>query len=290
MKEKSFTFSRERGVVWVCDIRNSSKYLNDNESARAIEEFLPRLHWLSKVAVRAAGGQFVKWTGDGFLGWFPIELHRDLGPQAARVLRIIWHLTVINNVTRLGIGSGTVFRLGHGLTMEHDALRTNVSDEEGAYFDLIGRSVVLAFRLSGITARFPGIVSQKEVVEATAKEDVAAIRFQKLHLSADDRRRYFKGERWGTGSLFVSAERRPRKTSKSVLLRSVRRTIARAEGSSIQTGTDHTVRRFMEDIESGPSWAQDVLGDYIKFLREGLLGTLKVAERALVSSDGEPAR
>ena len=51
MKEHSFAFERGRGVVWVCDIQNSSKYLNDNELAAAIEDYLPRLHWLGKVVV-----------------------------------------------------------------------------------------------------------------------------------------------------------------------------------------------------------------------------------------------
>ena len=155
MKETKFSFERGRGLVWVCDVTNSSKYLNDDESVMAIEEFLPRLHWVAKAAVNAAGGHFVKWTGDGFLGWFPIELHRELGSQSAKVIEIIWHLSVINNVTKLGIEGSIPFHLRHGLTIEHDALITNISDEQGEFLDLIGRSVVLAFRLSGIKAGFP---------------------------------------------------------------------------------------------------------------------------------------
>ena len=166
MKETKFSFERGRGVVWVCDVANSSKYLNDDEAVITMEGFLPRLHWVAKLAVNAAGGQFVKWTGDGFLGWFPIELHRELGSQSAKVMEIIWHLTQINNVTKLGIEGGNPFQLRHGLTNEHDALITKISDEQGEFLDLIGRSVVLAFRLSGIKADFPGIVTQKEVVEA----------------------------------------------------------------------------------------------------------------------------
>ena len=65
MKDTSFTFNRQRGVVWVCDIERSSRLLNDNESVEAIEEYLPRLHWLAKVSASAADGNFVKWTGDG---------------------------------------------------------------------------------------------------------------------------------------------------------------------------------------------------------------------------------
>ena len=101
MKETIFSFERGRGVVWVCDVANSSKYLNDDESVMTMEGFLPRLHWVAKLAVNAAGGQFVKWTGDGFLGWFPIELHRELGSQSAKVMEIIWCLTLMNNLRML---------------------------------------------------------------------------------------------------------------------------------------------------------------------------------------------
>ena len=201
MKETSFTFDRGRGVVWVCDIQKSSRFLNDNESVRAIEEYLPRLHWLGKVAVTAAGGHFVKWTGDGFLAWFPIALHRDLSSQAARAIQIAREITLINNITGLGIEGNTRFRLKHGLTVEHDALLTKVHDENGEYFDLIGRSVVLAFRLAGMKVHFPGIVTTREIVEETTGENLSSIKFKKVNLSADERLRYFKGDRWGTANL-----------------------------------------------------------------------------------------
>ena len=291
MKETSFTFARQRGVVWVCDIEKSSRYLNDTESVQAIEEYLPRLHWLAKVAVSAADGHFVKWTGDGFLAWFPIELHRKLGSQAARVLKVIWQLTVINNVTCLGIKGGIRFRLKHGLTVEHDALMTTVSEKNGEYFDLIGRSVVLAFRFAGMKVSFPGIVTQREVVEATRKENISLIKFEKLSLSADERLRYFKGDRWGTTNLFASAERKPRARTKPSLLRKVSKTIAEAEKpSTIQGETNSTIRKFTEDLQSGPLWTQEVLRDYLNFLREDVLGTLKKVARELDSSLQKPAQ
>ena len=95
MKDTSFTFNRQRGLVWVCDIERSSRLLNDNESVEAIEEYLPRLHWLAKVSASAADGNFVKWTGDGFLAWFPIDLHRELGLHVVKVVRD-YHLETRN--------------------------------------------------------------------------------------------------------------------------------------------------------------------------------------------------
>ena len=275
MKNSRFTFERGQGVVWVCDIENSSKYLNNNESVQDIETFLPRLHWMGKAAVSAAGGQFVKWTGDGFLGWFPMELYRDLGSQSAKVIQIIWHLTLINNVTKLGIERETAFHLRHGLTMEHDALITKVSDEKGEHFDLIGRSVVLAFRLSGIKSNFPNLVTQREIVEAVAKENTAKISFKKLNFSAEDKLKFFKGEMLGTKNLYASAERRPRPRSKSSFLRSIRKAIDAAENPETIPIEDLTmIRRFLENFESGPRWSKEVLKAYLKFVQVDLLGTL----------------
>ena len=290
MKENKFSFERGRGVVWVCDVANSSKYLNDDESVKAIEEFLPRLHWLAKSAVKAVGGRFVKWTGDGFLAWFPIELHRELGSQSAKVIEIIWHLTLINNVTKLGISGSTPFQIRHGVTIEHDALITNISDEQGDFLELIGRSVVLAFRLSGIRAGFPGIVTQREVAEATATENICQINFKKLSLSAEDKLKYFKGESWGTRNLVVSADRKSRIKSVNSLLRSSKKAIATAEGEVTNSRESTTTMRFIGDLQSGPEWARGIVKDHINFLREDLLGALKKAVDVLETMPARPEK
>ena len=281
-EETSFSFDRGRGLVWVCDIENSSGLLNDNESVSAMEEYLPRLHWLGRIAINAAAGRFIKWTGDGFLGWFPIDLHRDLGGQAAKVLRAIWHLSVLSNVTRLGVDASARPRLRHGLTMEHDALITSVADKSGKSIDLIGRSVVLAFRLAGIKCGFPNIVTQREIVETTSDEDIALMEFRRLRLSAPDRLRYFKGQQYGIGDLYESRERRHRKLSKHSLLRNVRKTIAHVEDSdSDSIPVDNTVQSLVDHLQSGPEWTREVLVSYVRFLRNNVLGAIKKAERLL---------
>src|SRR5437879_6459707 len=98
-----FAFARARGVVWVCDVARSTSVLNDDASVDALEEFLPRLYWTALQAVHAAGGVFVKWTGDGFLAWFETELERTLGKQAQAIFTTAWHLTFLINVTSLGV-------------------------------------------------------------------------------------------------------------------------------------------------------------------------------------------
>ena len=291
MKDTSFTFSRHRGVVWVCDIEKSSRFLNDNESAEVIEEYLPRLHWLARVAANAADAEFIKWTGDGFLAWFPIDLHRELGLQIVKVVKVIEQLTIINNVTRLGVKGKIKPRLKHGLTFEHDALVTTVSDDQGEHRDLIGRAVVLAFRFAGMKVGFPGIVTQREIIEALKKENYSKLDFSKLPLSAEERLKYFKGDRWGTSSLYASVKRTPRRKTANAVLRQAKKAIADAEKpATISDEADPIIRKFMEDLQLGPLWTQEVLGDYVTFVRETLLGTLKEVVRVLESPPERPAQ
>ena len=51
--------------MWVCDIANSTKFLNADAEVDALEEYLPRLYWTALQAVSAADGMLIKWTGDG---------------------------------------------------------------------------------------------------------------------------------------------------------------------------------------------------------------------------------
>src|SRR5512145_1616152 len=124
MSSNSFNFKRARGIVWVCDVENSSRYLNNDETASLIEEYLPRLHWVARRIATSAGGEFIKWTGDGFLIWFECELHRERGKFAKKAFEAAWYLTLLTNVTCLGIDTEKRIKLHHGITFEEDALIT----------------------------------------------------------------------------------------------------------------------------------------------------------------------
>jgi class 3 adenylate cyclase len=118
-----FAGRRSRGIVWVCDIASSSKYFNSNESAEALETFLQRFLFMSIIFVEAAGGRFIKWTGDGFLAWFESPLLRDVGEIASEVYNAAWNLTFYVNVTQLCVEAPVKFKIRHAVTFEHDASR-----------------------------------------------------------------------------------------------------------------------------------------------------------------------
>ena len=268
----SFRFERQRGVVWVCDFAGSSQYLNNDLTADALEEFLPRLHWVSRMAVNAAGGKFVKWTGDGFLAWFETPLQRNAARQAADVFEAAWNLTILVNVTNLGIRTESTFRIRHGVTYEADALVTTLDYSGIEFSDLIGRSVVLAFRLSGIRAAFPCIVTQKDLVVPNRKELARLANFKSRKFTPEERQRYFKGEPWGTSGIYVSADRRPRARSTKAVLAQVKKAISKAKTQPKEISFS---TRFINSMISGPTWCSIVIAEYARFIRDDLLGSLE---------------
>jgi len=280
---EKFEFERSRGVVWVCDLESSSKYLNDNKSVDDLEQFLPRLYWTAAMIVEAAGGRFIKWTGDGFMAWFESPLHRTLGQHAGAAFTAAWHITVLVNVTQLGLKPQHKFRLRHGITYEEDALLIKVTRSGGQQsLDLLGRSVVLAFRLSSIPTDFPGIVTQKELVIAGKTYCSNISNFKKWQISPSDKLKYFKGEKWGTASIYTSSGKVGKSRSLSALLKGTKKVIAKAEGAGQRQNSDlGFAKLFLSKMESGPDWCQDVIKEYLRYIKDDLLGTLKKLLSAL---------
>lgn len=272
-----FEFSRSRGVIWVCDIVGSSKYLNDDKSVDLLEEFIQRLYWTSIIAVEAAGGQFIKWTGDGFLAWFETPLYRELGKKCSSVFLAAWHLTFLVNVTQLGLSPERKFNIRHGITYEQDALITTITHPNGhKSLDITGRAVVLAFRFSGVKSQFPSMVTQRELVEATRREGAFLITFKKWNLTSEDRLRYFKGENWGTNTVFICGDRKKRSANLVAVIRKSKRAIAVAEGQrdSSSKNIDFIVP-FLENMCAGPDWGKAAVAELTRFTREEMLGSLK---------------
>jgi len=147
---ESFDFKRGRGIVWVCDIENSSKYLNDSDHVDYLENFLTRFHWFSRRIVRAAGGKYIKWTGDGFLAWFECPLKRDLKKLSDMVFEAAWNTTFITNITQMALESDIRISVRNAMTFEEDALITDIDVNGNKSIDILGRAVVLCFRLSSI--------------------------------------------------------------------------------------------------------------------------------------------
>ena len=274
-----FEFGRSQGVVWVCDVAGSSSRLNSENGAEDTEEFLPRLYWLAVLVVESAGGKFIKWTGDGFLAWFETPLQRDIKRVACRCLEAAWQLTMYVNVTQLGLKPQRTFKIRHGMTYEHDALLTKIIHPGGfESLDLIGRAVVLAFRISGMTANFPGIVAHRDIVEATAHAtDGFSLPFRKWTPTSEEKLKFFKGEKWGTNALYSSVAKKPRPCSKNTVLKHAKLAIQKVEKQPDGDARYAFSKSLAEGMLAGPKWCQKVAADYARYIVEDLLGSVKKA-------------
>jgi class 3 adenylate cyclase len=269
-----FAGRRSRGIVWVCDIASSSKYLNNNESAEALETFLQRFLFMSIIFVEAAGGRFIKWTGDGFLAWFEVPLLRDVGEIAGEVYNAAWNLTFYVNVTQLRVEAPVKFKIRHAVTLEHDAILIDLAYSDSSSTDVLGRAVVLAFRLSSIKAEFPNIITQGELLRHV--KGTGTISFRKLKFSKDERLKFFKDEKWGTTEIFASGEKAHKQASLKTVLKRTKKVIDRAEGKR-PASTMHVkfTERVLAEMLAGPDWCRDVQTSLSEFSRESLLGSLK---------------
>ncbi len=265
-KEKSpIKFRRARGIVWVCDLVKSSNSLNDNESVDDIEKFIPRLYFVSKLIVETYGGIFLKWTGDGFLAFFELELDRHKEATALKVFDAAWHLTFMSNVTQLGLKPKRKFKIRHGITYEKDALLMKI---QNGSLDIIGRAVVLAFRLSGIQADFPSIVTVNELVASQSNE------FIKWRPTADEKLKFFKGESFGVNTVLISKKLGQKSNKK------ISRVIADSEKAisfveSTEPLPNRDLVRFVEKMSSGPGWCKSIIKEEADFIKNDLLANLK---------------
>lgn len=275
--QNEFIFNRSRGIVWVCDVQDSTKLLNDDRTVDNLEQFFPRLYWVGKQVVESANGLFTKWTGDGFLAWFEAPLHRELGRKAALVFNAAWQLTYLVNLTQLGVSTDQIISIRHGITFENDALKMMIRNQDGSStIDLIGRDIVLAFRLSSISVDFPRIVTQRSLVDCSARYLSKAIHFEKLLLNDDDVLRFFKGERISLNTLYASSQRRKTRTKKS-LSKQVSEALKKAEYvESTDDVSFEFTREYIKRLYQGPKWAKAIADKVTRFTREEIYDNLKI--------------
>lgn len=172
----------------------------------------------------------------------------------------------------------------HGITYEKDALLLNIHETSNhKSMDVIGRSVVLAFRFSGIQAEFPGIVTEKEIATSESK----IVHFRKWHPSKEDKLKHFKGEIWGTQSIYVSSDKKYSKNrTLSAARKQAKKAIDKAEGSEPEPSVSY-IAKFIELMEAGPKWCSDVIDLEQKFVKNELLETLKTVHSMLEEIEKE---
>lgn len=279
----SLEINRSRGLVWVCDISKSSTYLNSDEMAGDLEDFLPRLHWAASIAVEAVGGELIQWTGDGFIAWFELRLEREMRRACDKIIEAIWYFTTFVNATQLGVRSAMPFRIRHGLTYEPDALVTTITHKDDHCSKIIGgRHVVLAFRMAGIESDFPNLATQRNIASSISPSSKQLVCLKPWKPGKEDVLKYFKGQGYETKGLYLSGLPKKRRAQEDSWIVRAKRTMLRLEdaGDGVVSGDTSNlfVKNFFAEMKSGPDWcvaSVDEYVEYLKVLREELLGELK---------------
>lgn len=273
-----FEFDRKKGIVWVCDVIKSSKYLNSNKSVDDIEEYLPRLYWTANNLVNSFGGKFIKWTGDGFLAWFDVDLDRNKKKIANKVYKAAWHLTFLNNVTQLGLNPIDKFGIRHGVTFEKDGLMFNIHEENGNQsLDLIGRAAVLAFRLSGIETKFPNIVTVKEIIS----EDFSYCEFNHWNPTETDILKFFKGEKFGIDEIMICSDLiQPYIMENYKFVENRLTTLTNEIDNNLSTDQEieDSLVKFLDLMKNGPEWCNHVINLELEFNKKMLELIKEVSE------------
>lgn len=271
MKIPDFLYARQRGVVWVCDLAQSTSYLNTNANADVLEDFLPRLHAVGKTVVNLAGGRIFKWTGDGFLGWFPLELERTLPDRAWSVFEAIWYLSVLVQRTRLGCPEiSPAFKIRHGVTYEPDGVIYHMPDLGIQAVEILGRAVSLAFRLSSVPASFPNFVAQARVLNEAMQIGDLPIHYEEWRPSDEELLKHFKGEKVGTGDLVRATNKQPQPPfTEAAAVKRARSFIKKIDDAKFPGSF---ASQFVAALRQGPDWSQLAARDFQAWAKDAHWG------------------
>ncbi len=126
------------------------------------------------------------------------------------------------------------------------------SEQNTDSYDIIGRSVVLAFRLSGILADYPSIVTVKELTLNSDKN------FKKWNSSLDEKLKFFKGEKFGTENIYITTAKKHKPLSIETTNRKAKRLVKKIELSDgITVNTNYNT--LVNAMSNGPDWCKKVL-------------------------------
>jgi len=209
--EVTYDTQPSHGIAWVCDVRQSSSLLNSDMHIDSLLLFLTRLHTVSRYLVATTEGQYIKWTGDGFLAWATPYTAVFKYSFTRHTFLSAWLLSSVVEVTQLAVKSDRRFSIGHSIIFDRHAYSFGNSLVSKNPRDYIGRGITLAFRVTGLAGSFPFITASSDLISAYLQGEYPELVFTKRIVSDAERERVTKGEQWGIGELYqvTTRQRQP---------------------------------------------------------------------------------
>ena len=183
-------------MVLVGDLAGfSNSYASGNPAV--VEEFIRRFYVACSVVISAAGGELVKYTGDGFLSVWPLKEDFRANSQAALVVEAAaTALSVFVKFAELDLRLGLPVHLRQGITIEPNAVRVSFERRQGfGEHDYIGKMINLAFRIPSLPKSFPYIAAHKHYVEIAAMYGSSYIKesYRTRQVTDEEIKTLFKG-------------------------------------------------------------------------------------------------
>jgi adenylate cyclase len=140
-------------AIWLSDLRGFTS-LSDRLPAETVVDILNKYFDCQVAAIRARGGEVLKYMGDGLLAVFPIDEYvGDVGQVCASVLDAARESRVSVQGLEYAVGE-TVERFRFGLALHvGKILYGNIGGGNRLDFTCIGPAVNLAARLEKIAGR-----------------------------------------------------------------------------------------------------------------------------------------
>ena len=136
------------------------------------------------------------------------------------------------------------------------------------------------FRISGVEADFPNVATQQKIVQALSSRTKNLMNLKRWTLTEAQLLKYFKGEKMGTTSLYVSGRPKVSQSRADTWITRAESLLARAESGRRRTPVESTfVENFFPDLvqSKGQDWCEESLDIYVRFLKENMLGSLQKA-------------
>jgi hypothetical protein len=136
-------------------------------------------------------------------------------------------------------------------------------------------------------------VTQKEIVEASRSYKWSNTSFTKRNFTSTEIERFFKGEKWGTKTIYVTYEKVRKPAGISSVINQAKKAIRAAEGEAkVPEMKQKYAEVFINKMLKGPQWCRDIIMEFdrnaknlTKILQKVLQIIEKSSEKNLAKTD-----
>lgn len=153
-------------LVLTGDLRGFSR--NYNRNPTIYKEFLRRFYTFTSSCIESAGGDLVKFTGDGFLALWP--LHDSDFRKNSKICEIVevtaFSLSGMIKISELDLEIESETFLRQGITIEENATEVEYGSPESNFeYDYLGTMINLSFFIPKIPEVWPYMAVHKDFIE-----------------------------------------------------------------------------------------------------------------------------